>query len=254
MPFDELRIEQYFFQEPDKCRVVKQAQKLIEDKLIQAQEVPIAERPNFALGHVFEILAVREYLSRNKERKNAQTKIREVVEELYQNIGLITGNSGDSKPDFVSVVMDPEGNFIINEIVEVKTSQEALDHKIDRQPKHTMMSIGNVVRIINEMRQCENINELELYKKYSGKDEKAAKLINSMYEKIQSLTTFKKLTFSKNLKYHVIVPRNVSIKVADQNLSVLFENQTQYAKTEVSQSQFVVDDAKIVIENYCETN
>lgn len=216
------------------------------------KDVPPENKPNLALGAVFEVLASNEVLEKHPETEQ-QKEMRQIVEEMFQNADKITGNEWISKPDFVSVIFDKQGRMIIDEIIEFKTSAAAFNKKKDRQPQNSIYTVDTTVNLINQMSEAAILEDLPVYQ--SLRDKPASQgLLNNLFAKIKSLDLKERVTLSENLIYHVRTLNGVYIEPPHLNLSVGRGDKKRNVRIRFSNSAFNLKNCFNIIDHYAEDN
>lgn len=225
----------------------------INSELDLVKNYPAEQRPNLSLGSVFEVLGSNEIIEKHPETSE-QKETRKIIEHMFQNAGNVTGNEWASKPDFVSVIFDKNGNLVINEILEFKTSAAAFNKKKDRQPQNSIYTINAVVKLINEMRSAENIENVKSYKDLTEKEEERKVFLANIFTKIKGLSLKENIKFSDNLIYHVRTLNGVFIEQPNLDLNFVNEGKRQKVKVRFSNSSFNKKNCIDIIDHYAEDN
>lgn len=247
---DSLETQNLFTESEDKSRVYKSAFQKISEVFVNVKKFPVDEQPDRTIGGVFEAIAVFDNLDLHGE-KPMQKSVREIIEKLLQNADILTENKWASKPDFISVVFDQNGNLIIKEIVEIKTSNIALQKKIERQPQGTIDTIVNIVELMNNIFEAKTVEELYSKTNFKGYSKK---ILTELYYNLQKLHLGKntRVTFHENLKYRVIVPSGTSVDIPDNSLLLKNGSKTQDVSIVTSECKFTYEDCKQIIEHHIE--
>ena len=232
-------------------KVLNKSLDRINHDLEKINDAPAAERPNRALGSVFEAIASNEVLEKHPETEK-QMEVRQIVEYMFQNADKITGNEMISKPDKVSVIFDRQGRMVIDEIIEFKTSADAFNIKKDRQPQNSIYTVDAMVNLINEMNQTENLEEMEAFKSLQGKEDSLLLLVE-LFSKVKALNLKEKVSLSENLVYHVRTLNGVFIKNPNLNLSIGRGEKRRRVRVRFSNSAFNLKNCLNIIDHYAET-
>lgn len=241
------------FAEPTKNDIFQKTSERVRQDLEWVTKFPIEERPNLALGRVFETLAVNERLINHPENEK-QKNIRTVVEVLYQRAEISLGENWPSKPDFVSIIFDKNGHMIIDEIVEMKTSNMALRDGINKpqsQPQNAIKTIEKIVDLVNSMINTVEFSDLEVIKALKpGKEKYRKSFLEGIFNRIKGQEIVGDISFSDKLQYHVILPEDAG--GTPPNFSVLTKDKKQIAVI-ITKSQFTRQDIFNIIDHYAET-
>ncbi len=221
----------------------------------------ITNKSALARGLTLEIISVQEQINKQKNQKEtkAQENIRELIQYIYENSAILLGIDKDpSIPDNVSVIFH-EGKYIINKILEIKSSEFSQESGINKnQPEKTIKNIESVVNLLNKIitTQKDRVHDI-----LPGKELSSAKKQerNNLLTKIKNSVTQNGLkdevTFSDKLEYVVIKP---SGEKANKNREIMFPKIKLSTGQEVRYvedfSIFSSQDVQSIIENYCETN
>ena len=220
-------------------------------QLERVKKFPLENRANLAVGWVFEAIALNENLESHHET-NQQREIRKIIENLFQNTDISLGEEWASKPDDVSVIFDSNGKPIIDEIVETKFSIKALEHGINKkqsQPEHSIQTIEKIVDLLNTMTESVEFDDLEVIKQ--NKSGYRRKFLKNVYNKIKDLGVDDKITFSNNLKYHVILPKGEFKIIPPLKLSTKDGKSINVA---ITRSKFTQDNIFRIIDHYAEND
>lgn len=238
------------FIEESKSEIFLRTQDEVSRQIERAKKFPVEERSMIAFGGVFETLVVEENLEKHPET-DRQKAIRNLISDLYQNSSVSLGEQWASKPDFVSVVFDSHGNLVIDEIVEMKTSNRALEHGLEKkQPENAIKTIEKVVSLINEMKNTPDIRQVASINKFNGKyDQYKRKFLTNTFHKIKEMGLSEDITFSADLKYHVILSQGETKTSSDFQVT-RGENSV---KVVITESQFSKKDIHKIIDHYAET-
>lgn len=224
----------------------------INHDLNKLNDSPLSERPNLALGSVFEDLASQEILEKHPETEK-QKEVRQIVEEMFQNADKITGNERISKPDFVSVIFDQQGRMIIDEVIEFKTSAAAFNKKKDRQPQNSLYTVDTMVDLINHMNKSENLQDLPAFLALNDLPE-GQMLLTQIFQRIKSLNLKEEVKLSENLIYHVRTLNGVFIEPPHLNLSIGRGDKKRKVRIRFSNSAFNLKNCLNIIDHFAENN
>lgn len=207
-------------------------------------------------GTVFETLAVRERLTDTPETK-AQSGMRLLVEEMYQQSQLALGElTPVSTPDFVSVIFDKAGNLVVDQILEMKTSNKALSVGLNKeQPKKTLNTMERVVDLINSVVEKRDISHLVSKDTTSNKIERKRNiLLNKLLKQITDLDIHEKISFSPDLEYLVVLPEGEIGNKRNLDLIKLVSKEGKIVEIKTSNSKFSKNDIHKIIDHYAEDN
>ncbi len=244
MPFNE-EVISLFHENKDELEIFSKSKNRIEQKLNTLGEYPIEERKNYALGWLFEELASEEMTERKSET-DVQKAVRQIIEDIFQNFDKIT-NKKNNKPDYVSVVFDNQGQLVIDEVVEFKTSAGAFEVKRKFQPQNSIYTINSVVDLLNNIRKAKSLDEIGQFNKAN---DEGKKIITDVFNRIQELKLTDQIKLSQNLVYHVVTPKNE--QVHDQYLELNLRNKKITSK--FTQSNFTHKNCTDILDHYSETN
>ncbi len=216
------------------------------------KDVPLSDRPNLALGSVFENLASQEILEKHPETEQ-QKEVRQIVEDMFQNADKITGKKWISKPDFVSVIFDKQGRMIIDEVIEFKTSAAAFNKKKDRQPQNSLYTVDTMVNLINDMNRTEKLQDLPAFQALNSLPD-GQTLLTQIFNRIKSLNLKEEVKLSENLIYHVRTLNGVFIEPPHLNLSVGRGDKKRMVRIRFSNSAFNLKNCLNIIDHYAENN
>lgn len=208
-----------------------------------------ATREQKIFGETFEILAQEENHLRHPETQ-AQKDLRGLIENIYQNAELIIGTSHErpSKPDGVSVTLDKFGKLIIDEIVELKSSNSAFLHGLDKsQPAKTIDTIGIIVNILNRLKKGEDTTNISPKDKDLSVNTRIKRNIElkRIKEQVIAITGDKgPISFSPDMIYRIIVPEKEWIP---QYKSNLLEDLGYAIKVEITHSKYSKNDIHEII-------
>lgn len=233
-----------------KTQIFSRSKPEIERQIIRSQKFPIEERAFTAFGRVFETLALNEEVAKRPETEK-QKEIRVIIQQLFQDAEIVLGENWPRKPDFVSVVFDKFGHLVIDEIVEIKTSRRALDHGLEKgQPDHAVMTIEKIVELVNLMVRTDNFNNMDLIKGLTGRyDQYRKSLLKKAFHKIKESNITEELTFSEDLRYHVIYAENES----DTRIDFQVHQKGKPINVVITKSQFSKRDVHDIIDHFAET-
>ncbi len=221
----------------------------------------ITNKSALARGLTLEVIAVQEQLNkkRSQEETKAQQNIRELIQYIYENSADLLGIDKDpSTPDNVSVIFH-EGKYIIDKILEIKSSDFSQESGINKnQPEKTIKNIEAVVSMLNKIitTNKDRIHDIQPVEEIKATKKQAR---NNMLTKIKNLVSQnglkEEIFFSDKLEYVVIKPSN---EKTNKNKQILFPKikldngqEVQYIE---DFSIFSSKDVESIIENYCETN
>ncbi|HBC44739.1 MAG: hypothetical protein UX01_C0005G0054 [Candidatus Collierbacteria bacterium GW2011_GWB2_45_17] len=210
-------------------------------------------RKILVFGTVFETLAVQEQLANTPETLS-QKGMRRLVEDLYQQSQLALGElTPISTPDFVSVIFDKNGELIVDQIVEMKTSGKALEVGIGKeQPKKSVETIERVVSLINSIIENKSVSHLSSKDKISNKkEEKRQVFLNKILKKIAELDINETITLSPSLEYVIILPQGENRDISDLKLH---SKDGTAIEAKIINSQFSKKDIHHVIDHYAEND
>jgi len=240
------------FANPQKQHLFESVSQRIIKKNAQTKEAvkDSQEREIIIFGDTFEMVAKEENRLQHTETE-PQRGVREIIENIYQNAELILGTAHErpSKPDGISVGFDAKGRLIINEIVEMKTSENAFRHGIDKdQPAKTLNTIGHIVTILNRLAKGENTSNIkpldhELpFDKRVKRDGELKKIKDHL---ISIIGTGNTITFSPEMIYRLIVPNGQEIPTFNPDL--LQEEGFLTTTLKISHSEFSKRDIHEII-------
>lgn len=219
-------------------------------KLEDPKHTPFS-RALMSFGGTFETLVVTEETSEEGEDTN-QKAVREIIEEVVKKSQLFLGsNTIPSTPDGISVLFDKNGKLVIKKILEVKTSEKALNKK-PKQAQKTVETIYGVVSLLNKIISGDDINQITPLESISPKYRKdRIKYLNIIKSKLSALNISSDITFSENLVYEIVLPDGEK-KGNLQLPSIVHGEKTIPAK--IKQSQFSKKDVHKIIDHFSETN
>jgi hypothetical protein len=216
----------------------------------KAEKIESTREQNI-FGETFEILAQEENHQRHPETQ-VQKDLRGLIENIYQNAELVIGTSHEtpSKPDGVSVTFDKNGKLVIDEIVELKSSNSAYLHGVDKnQPAKTIETIGAIVTILNRLKKGEETTNISPKEKDLSINSRIKRNIElkRIKEQVIAITGDKEpITFSPDMIYRIIVPKEEWIPQYKPNL---LEDLGYAIKVEISHSNYSKKDVHQIINN-----
>jgi len=224
----------------------------IVNRIIKNSKIFVSEINTF--GMVFEDIAVQERILTRHETE-MQTGGRHIIEKSFRNAKKIIGLlHPPSTPDFVSVIFDPNGQLIIDEVVDMKSSYKAMQKK-EGQPQNTINVMADIVDIINQIIERKDVEEIEPRDPSAPKfHEERIKLLKEIKNEIVELSITSKIEFSDNLKYVVVLPdgEEKPSKFQEQIAKdITLDGRT--VKKEIVHSQFSKRDIHKIIDHYAET-
>ncbi len=241
-------ISELFPNRPDKGVIINKAHGRILNSLEKSKQIPIEDRGWSTFGNIFEDIAVTENLERHPETEK-QKGARELIEYLFQNAEMTLGIKWPSKPDLVSVVFDKLGNLIIDQVVEIKTSKEAVERGLAKgQPEKTLRTIENIVRMVNKMISSTDFSEIKITQE-NAEDVNRIDFLKGAFDRVKQLDLSKHIKFSDNFNYHIILPKNelipaqIGIKSSNKLVPV-FSTNSRFSKTDIHK----------IIDHYAENN
>jgi len=250
MQFDE-EFSNSTFPENSKREIFEKTKEVVVVQLERTKKFPAEIRANLAVGWVFEAIALNENLE-NHQETNQQKELRKIIENLFQNTDIALREEWASKPDDVSVIFDSAGNPIIDEIVETKFTIKALEKSIKKeksQPEHSIKTIEKIVDLLNVMIESPDFDDLEVIKQ--NKSGYRRNFLKDTYDKIKSTGVRDKITFSSNLKYHVILPKGESKIISTPKLNT---KDSKPISMVITQSKFTFDNIIKIIDHYAEND
>lgn len=252
MPDSQLEQESQVFASPRKNRILAEAYPEIKGMLDRQL---VSYKPRFAqvgpFGATFETLAIYERVLKNPETIE-QREVRKIIEDIHHHSQLFLGKLNEpNNPDYVGVIFDKNGQLMINEVVEVKSTETALKRGIDNsQGQKTMDMMVAVVDILNEIISGKDPAEIppvdEIGPKYARRRQV---FLNSIKNKISELGVVNSVTFAPNLKYVIVL---LSEEMAtDSNFKVAIGNKP--IEINIVRSLFSKRDIHYIIDHYAET-
>lgn len=243
---------EFSFDDPQKEQIYGRSIGKIRERIheIDAREKNNIEKIKHKFGSIFEVLASEEEHLKHPETAK-QKQLRELIERSYSQAELILGTSHErpSKPDGISVTFDEHGRLVIDEIIESKSSENALQHGIDKaQPPKTLETIGNIVILFNKLLAGESTTTIKPQDSDLSLDQRIKRdvaLQNIQNELLSFVTQGEKITFSPELIYKVIVPHDVTIPQFNPHF---IEEYGYIVKMEIAQSSFSRHDVHQIIE------
>jgi len=229
-------------------QIAKRIAEIEKDKTIENKN-----KEKFKFGATFEVLATEENCLKHTETMQ-QRQLRQLIEFMYSHAELILGTQWPSKPDGISVIFDDKGHLIIDEIIEIKSSENAFDHGINKQqPPKTIQTIGSIVTILNRLIAGEGTGKIKPANQDLSLDKRIKRdhLLKQVQEQIKKIVPIgEKITYSPDLIYKVIVPHGVEIPQFDPHFLEAFG----YAVImQIVESEFSKRDIHKIIDHYAET-
>lgn len=238
-----------FKSEKTKSDIFLKEKENISKQIERAKKFPRGEREKIAFGAVFECLAISERLDKRTET-DQQKGLRLLIQDLFQNSDTTFGEKWLSKPDFVSVIFSKNGEIVIDEILEAKSSIAALEHGVKKeqsQPQNSINTIEKVVDLINSMIHSKDISELSIINDLPSSYRK--EFLARAFNRIKELDIKKDITFSSNLKYHIVLANGEM--GASPDFSVTIKGKP--VQVEITRSRFGKKDIHHIIDHYAET-
>ena len=207
-------------------------------------------------GYVFEEIALCERIT-TKPETEVQTNVRHVVEYAFRNARLVLGMLLDpSTPDFVSVVFDNKGRLIIDEILDMKTSYNAMNESEGKgQPQKTIDVMTKIIGVVNQIIDGVNIAEIDPQDDLKPKNIKQRnKILREIKAQVGRFTTNGKISFSNQLKYVIVLPEGEDKPLDFESLhnkQITMDSVT--VNKEIVHSQFSKRDIHKIIDHYAES-
>lgn len=237
--------EKYNFLDFKKQNIVDKVSPKIERdmKKVDDREQDLGRRKAFKFGATFEDIASEENRLNHPETEK-QKQLREIIERMYEDAELILGSvhKRPSKPDGVTVRFDEDGRLSIDEIIEFKSSENALSHGLEiGQPQKTLRTIGNIVDILNRMvsgETTQNIQPTDRDLPFDQVQERDRKLKEIQTEIQGVINKGESITLSQDLVYRIIVPKGIYVPnfnheiVSDRNVQIVV-TQSSFTAAEI---------------------
>lgn len=241
------------FLEPDKQLTYERSKDKIKHRIEEIKKIDNhqLDQSLMIFGNTFEIMASEENRQKYQEI-GTQKDIRELIENIYQKAELILGTTHErpSKPDGVSVIMDENGKLIINEIVEIKSSNNAFLHGVDaNQPEKTLQTINEVVRLLNRLIKGEKTVDIKPKNadlSFENRVKRDVELTKIQQKIILLAKDRGTISFSPEMVYKIIIPNGETIPSFNPDLL----KELGYLSTtlEINHSRFSKKDVHHVID------
>jgi len=219
---------------------------------VNKQEMSHQNKEIQIFGDTFEMVASAENRQKHPETV-IQKNTRSLIENLYQNAELILGTNHEkpSKPDGISVNFDKQGRLIVDEVVEIKSSNNAFLHGIEKgQPAKTLVTIGEIVNILNKLKKGEKTTKI-MPKDSDLPLEKRIKRDVELQKVAEQLKMISPddgiITFSPEMVYRYIVPKGEQLPEFNPHL---LEDYGYAVKVEVSHSEYSKRDIHEIINKF----
>ena len=217
--------------------------------IVKNQEKTPLDREIRIFGDTFEMVALAENHLNHPETQ-IQQDLRKLIEKVYQNAELVLGTAHErpSKPDSISVTFDRQGKLVIDEVVELKSSNNAFIHGLKKeQPAKTLETIGAVVTILNRLKKGEETSKILPKDSDLSLDKRIKRDVELKKIKGQVLLIAGDkgpITFSPDMIYRIIVPKGEELPTFNSRLLEEFG----YAVTlKISHSDFSKKDIHEII-------
>lgn len=207
------KTENIFQHDNKKKQVFERTMPALRDQIENInRKIDPSKREIAKFGSIFEIMAGHEYRE-GKEETEEERFLREIFENLYQEaeVYLGTKNSDPSRPDGISIGFNENGDLEINEIIEFKTSVDALEKGMKKeQPQNSLDTIEDLIEMVNKIMNGADYDEIPPRSPSLSRAELAYrefKLIQLIADISDNLPNKKHVQLSEKLTYKVILPQ-----------------------------------------------